>query len=236
MCCTRRIVLEGEEGIYTAVLKLYILLMHYQKQKIFMIKVLIVEDELIIAQDVIDILEKMNYDVMENAMDAEETFEILSRDTPDLILLDINVSGSRDGIEIAKEINIELTDKHFEVIEYLREQVQKGVGLTIRSVGKSGVVDIKGLYQLFTGISPFMANHICFTCGIDSNSHIESLTDGHYDLLFKTIEKIQKNFNTNTFQPMLIKSPSGEFKDYHSMILTVTLPDSLLKEYDDIIS
>jgi two-component SAPR family response regulator len=70
-----------------------------------MIKVLIVEDELIIAQDMIDILEKMNYDVMENAMDAEETFEILSRDTPDLILLDINLSGSRDGIEIAKEIN-----------------------------------------------------------------------------------------------------------------------------------
>lgn len=55
------------------------------------------------------------------------------------------------AIEIAKEINIELTDKHFEVLEYLREQVQKGVGLTIRSVGKSGIVDIKGLYQLFPG-------------------------------------------------------------------------------------
>jgi DNA-binding LytR/AlgR family response regulator len=70
-----------------------------------MIKILIVEDELIIAQDMIDILEEMGYDVMENAMDAEETFEILSKDTPDLILLDINLSGGRDGISIAKEIN-----------------------------------------------------------------------------------------------------------------------------------
>lgn len=70
-----------------------------------MIKILIVEDELIIAQDMIDILEKMGYDVMENAMDAEETFEILSKDTPDLILLDINLSGGRDGIDIASEIN-----------------------------------------------------------------------------------------------------------------------------------
>lgn len=70
-----------------------------------MIKILIVEDELIIAQDMIDILEKMGYEVMENAMDAEETFEILSKDTPDLILLDINLSGGRDGIDIAKEIN-----------------------------------------------------------------------------------------------------------------------------------
>jgi DNA-binding LytR/AlgR family response regulator len=70
-----------------------------------MVKILIVEDELIIAQDMIDILEKMGYEVMENAIDAEETFEILSKDTPDLILLDINLSGGRDGIDIAKEIN-----------------------------------------------------------------------------------------------------------------------------------
>lgn len=70
-----------------------------------MIRILIVEDELIIAQDMIDILEKMGYDVMDNAMDAQETFEILAKETPDLILLDINLSGKRDGIDIAKEIN-----------------------------------------------------------------------------------------------------------------------------------
>ncbi|MFK5958217.1 MAG: TusE/DsrC/DsvC family sulfur relay protein [Lutibacter sp.] len=51
--------------------------------------------------------------------------------------------------EIAKEINIELTDKHFEVINYLREKTEAKETLTIRKVGKSGVVDIKGLYKLF---------------------------------------------------------------------------------------
>jgi DNA-binding LytR/AlgR family response regulator len=70
-----------------------------------MIKIMIVEDELIIAQDMIDILEKMGYEVLDNAMDADETFDILSRGTPDLILLDINLSGSRDGIAIAHELN-----------------------------------------------------------------------------------------------------------------------------------
>ena len=53
--------------------------------------------------------------------------------------------------EIAKEENIELTDKHFEVFDFLREQNEKGTSLTIRMVGKSGIVDIKGLYQLFPG-------------------------------------------------------------------------------------
>jgi tRNA 2-thiouridine synthesizing protein E len=37
------------------------------------------------------------------------------------------------------------------VLEYLRDQYSKGVVLTIRSVGKSGITDIKGLYELFPG-------------------------------------------------------------------------------------
>ena len=53
--------------------------------------------------------------------------------------------------EIAKEEEIELTDKHYEVLEFLREETSKGIPLTIRKVGKSGIVDIKGLYELFPG-------------------------------------------------------------------------------------
>ncbi|REE82185.1 tRNA 2-thiouridine synthesizing protein E [Lutibacter oceani] len=51
--------------------------------------------------------------------------------------------------EIAKEIGIELTPKHFEVIKYLREKTEAKEALTIRKVGKSGIVDIKELYKLF---------------------------------------------------------------------------------------
>ena len=51
--------------------------------------------------------------------------------------------------EIASEIGIELTPKHFEVINFLREKAAAKEALTIRGVGKSGVVDIKGLYKLF---------------------------------------------------------------------------------------
>lgn len=53
--------------------------------------------------------------------------------------------------EIALEEGIELTDKHFEVLEYLREETANGAQLTIRKVGKSGITDIKGLYDLFPG-------------------------------------------------------------------------------------
>lgn len=55
------------------------------------------------------------------------------------------------ALEIAREEGIELTDKHYEVIDYLRAQHEKGTTLTIRMVGKSGITDIKGLYTLFPG-------------------------------------------------------------------------------------
>ncbi|NNF35179.1 MAG: TusE/DsrC/DsvC family sulfur relay protein [Saprospiraceae bacterium] len=55
--------------------------------------------------------------------------------------------------EIAKEMagqeNIELTDKHWEVLYFLRDQFKKEVPLSIRKIGKSGVVNIKEFYKLF---------------------------------------------------------------------------------------
>ncbi|MBN1925182.1 MAG: TusE/DsrC/DsvC family sulfur relay protein [Prolixibacteraceae bacterium] len=55
------------------------------------------------------------------------------------------------AIEIAKEEGIELSNKHYEVIEFLRKTHESGETLTIRKVGKSGITDIKGFYELFPG-------------------------------------------------------------------------------------
>jgi tRNA 2-thiouridine synthesizing protein E len=55
------------------------------------------------------------------------------------------------ALEIAREEGIQLTDKHLAVLEFLRERFAKGENLTIRSVGNSGIVDIKGFYGLFPG-------------------------------------------------------------------------------------
>jgi tRNA 2-thiouridine synthesizing protein E len=53
------------------------------------------------------------------------------------------------GEELAKESNINLTPTHWNLINYLQDEYQKEIPLTIRKIGKSGVVDIKGFYQLF---------------------------------------------------------------------------------------
>ncbi len=69
--------------------------------------------------------------------------------TDDGYLTDPSQWNKDIAAEIAKEEGIELTDKHFEVLNFLRAEYDKGTQLTIRMVGKSGITDIKGLYQLF---------------------------------------------------------------------------------------
>ena len=71
--------------------------------------------------------------------------------TEDGYLTDPSQWNKEIASEIAKEEGIELTDKHFEVFEYLRKEYESGIPLTIRKVGKSGITDIKGLYTLFPG-------------------------------------------------------------------------------------
>ena len=64
-------------------------------------------------------------------------------------LTDLAQWNKEVAVEIAKEEGIDMTNKHWEVIDYLQDQCRKEVAITIRKVGKSGIVNIKEFYQLF---------------------------------------------------------------------------------------
>lgn len=71
-----------------------------------MIKILIVEDELIIAEDIKSILQKQGYHVIGIAMDYNEALRILNqKEKPDLVLLDVNLNDNKNGIDLAYYIN-----------------------------------------------------------------------------------------------------------------------------------
>ena len=67
-------------------------------------RVLIVEDESIIAQDLSKLLNKFGYDVCGILSSGEEVLEKYFRLEPDLILMDIKLKGNISGIETADEI------------------------------------------------------------------------------------------------------------------------------------
>ncbi|MBN3582791.1 LytTR family transcriptional regulator DNA-binding domain-containing protein [Algoriphagus aestuarii] len=68
------------------------------------VNILIVEDELIIAEDLKDILEELGYHVSGIAISAREALQILEEKPIDIALLDIKIKGGKDGIELGNEI------------------------------------------------------------------------------------------------------------------------------------
>lgn len=68
------------------------------------IKILIVEDELIIAEDMSSKLEQLGYDVVGIAINYDEAIEFIEEEGPDLVLLDIMIEGDKDGIDVGETI------------------------------------------------------------------------------------------------------------------------------------
>jgi PAS domain S-box-containing protein len=67
-------------------------------------RILLVEDEALIAMDLERRLERLGYSVTSIAKTADEAVRLAASHMPDLILMDIHLSGKRDGIEAAEEI------------------------------------------------------------------------------------------------------------------------------------
>lgn len=68
-------------------------------------KILIVEDEAIIAQHIEDILEENGYAVVGVAHNMEKAIRLINFRSPDLIILDITLSDESTGIDLAHYIN-----------------------------------------------------------------------------------------------------------------------------------
>lgn len=65
------------------------------------VRVLIVEDEPLIAEDISDFLGDINYQPAGIAYDSETALDMLINRHPDIVLLDITIEGSLNGIDIA---------------------------------------------------------------------------------------------------------------------------------------
>ena len=70
------------------------------------IKIGIVEDEMVIALTIENTLDELGYEYCGIASSYGEALELLETDKPDLVLLDINLSGKKDGIDVAEKINL----------------------------------------------------------------------------------------------------------------------------------
>jgi len=68
------------------------------------VKILVVEDEAIIARDIQNILSQFGYQVIGLVSSGEESIRKARDEHPDLVLMDIKLKGQMDGIEAAHAI------------------------------------------------------------------------------------------------------------------------------------
>lgn len=68
-------------------------------------RILIVEDEVLIAEDLREILAELGYEVCDVCYDSESALESLQNLRPDMAILDIHIRGSMNGLELAAIIN-----------------------------------------------------------------------------------------------------------------------------------
>ncbi len=67
-------------------------------------KIGIVEDEFIIASDLRQLLEELNYVVPKPCKSYDAAVLMLEKESPDLVLLDIQIDGDKDGIDLGMHI------------------------------------------------------------------------------------------------------------------------------------
>ena len=67
-------------------------------------KILIVEDEFVVANDLAIMLEASGYETLGIAVSAKAAMDEIATATPDLVLLDIQLQGAESGIDLARKL------------------------------------------------------------------------------------------------------------------------------------
>lgn len=85
------------------------------------LKILIVEDEAIVAKELEARLQMLGYKVVGIADNFQDSIQLVKNEKPDLLLIDIQLHGDQDGIELARFIK----DKYELPFIYLTSQADK---------------------------------------------------------------------------------------------------------------
>lgn len=139
------------------------------------IRIGIVEDELLIAEKLKHLLSEIGYLVCEPAINYNEALELLKSGMPDLMVVDINLREKNDGIDLAKVIN----DKYQIPFIFL---TANGDRLTVERAKK--VYPHAFLLKPFTKEELYAAIEIAFSNYKVSSESIESKTDSFKEYIF----------------------------------------------------
>ena len=120
------------------------------------VRILIVEDEFIIGTDIRDTLINIGYDVPEVIPSGEEAIQRTAELQPDIILMDIVLSGEMDGIDAIEQIQ----EKHDIPVIYLTAHTDDATFKRARDTNPYGyLIKPTGKNDLYTAIETALHRH-----------------------------------------------------------------------------
>lgn len=96
-------------------------------------KILICEDELLIAENLKDYCLNLGYEVMGIVSTSADAIYFLSHKSPDIVLLDINLEGNKEGIQVAHFINENFKLPFIFITAYSDQETFQSAGVTFPS-------------------------------------------------------------------------------------------------------
>ncbi len=196
-------------------------------------RILIVEDEVLIADTLKRYLEKQGHTIVGMAINFEEAQNYLEKHQPDLALLDIRLNGEKTGIDVAHYIRSKMSNTKF---IYLSSQLDKNSLDHAKETFPKGYLS-KPIQKetLFTTIEIAMHNHY----GLNKDEESILLNDGHKNfrvsmnkILFLEAEHVYVKVHTSqkrepiiirsSLSEMLKKLPQKEFIQTHRSFIVNT--------------
>jgi len=118
-------------------------------------KVLVVEDEIIIADNMCDALNDLGFEALEPALSYTEAIAFIEEDNPDIAILDIHLSGKKSGIDVAKFIK----EKYDFPFIFLTSYSDKATVNEVKSLNPAAfLVKPFSKEELFTSIEIALSN------------------------------------------------------------------------------
>ena len=211
------------------------------------IKIGIVEDELLIAEKIKMILADLGYRVCEPVSSYNDALTMIQHQKPDMVLLDINLGGEKDGIDLASEIN-----KHHHLPFIFLTANSDGVTVERAKEVRPFAYLVKPFTkeELFASIEIAFNNYTSFNLKETQYDNVPSqhkyifLRDGHrfIKLLFEHIVYLESRDNyveihttdkkkvitRNTLSDFLADLPSGKFyRTHRSYAINTDLIDNI---------
>ena len=94
-------------------------------------KILVVEDEAIVAMDIADTLRKLGYGITGTVPSGEHAIASVKENRPDLIFMDIGLQGEMDGIQTAAQIRSQYSIPVIFLTAFVDEQTLERAKATV---------------------------------------------------------------------------------------------------------